>query len=85
VVAFDQNKRPLIAVDSGEPSRSVEIWQVPSANQGLKLYSVTGLPWVMADGHGIWFADQAGISLYTPSGGVQKVSAVVGQLAGACR
>lgn len=86
VLAFDQQKQPLIAVESGDSSGTVEIWQVPAANQGLKLFSSTVLPWgVMSDNHGIWFADHEGISLYTPSQGLQKVSAVVGHMAGACR
>jgi hypothetical protein len=88
VVGFDQGKQPLIAVESGSSPETVEIWQVPAANQGTKLYSGAGgagLPWVMADAHGVWFADQHGIWLYTASRGLQKVSPVIGQLAGACR
>jgi hypothetical protein len=83
VIGFDQNKQPLILSDSD--GQTEEIWQVPAANAGHKLYSGTRIPRPMADSHGIWFSDDQGISLYTPSMGLQKMSAIVAQLAGACR
>ena len=85
VVGFDQNKHPLIVAESlGTPDTS-QIWQVPAANQGHRLYSGSQVAEVVADDHGIWFADQQGISLYTPTHGLQKVSTLVADLAGTCR
>ncbi len=85
VVGFDQTKHPLIVAESlGSPDTS-EIWQVSAANQGRMLYSGTQVPQILADDHGIWFADQQGISLYTPTHGFQKVSTAVANLAGPCR
>jgi peptidoglycan hydrolase-like protein with peptidoglycan-binding domain len=83
VIGFDHDKHPLIAVAfADEPAGSFEVWQVPVANQGRRLYLGRGQ--VMADSNGIWFADDRGISLYTPDSGLQRVSQVVGQLAGPC-
>lgn len=85
VMGFDQDKHALIVAESLGSPDNVQIWQVPAANQGKQLYSGTQLAQIVADDHGIWFADQQGISLYTPAHGVQKVSTVVADLAGPCR
>jgi hypothetical protein len=85
VIGFDYEKHPLIVSESLGSPDNVQIWQVPAANQGKQLYSGTQLAQIVADDHGIWFADQQGISLYTPAHGVQKVSTVVADLAGPCR
>ena len=86
VVGFDQDKHPLIAVASGESSPvTLEIWQVPAANQGRMLYSGTDLPRPMADSHGIWFSDRKGIWLYTPTDGLRRVSPITADIAGACQ
>jgi hypothetical protein len=82
VIGFDQGKQPLILASDGQTE---EIWQVPAANQGHLLYAGTYIPRLMADSHGIWFSDDQGISLYTSSTGLQKVSAIVAQPVGPCR
>jgi hypothetical protein len=84
VVGFDQDKHPLIASETLGSPDSVQIWQVPAANQGHQLYSGSQLAGVVGDDHGIWFADQQGISLYTPAHGLQKISTAVADLAGPC-
>ena len=78
VLGFDQDKHPLVAVDYEE------VWQVPAANQGRKLFSGTQFVKVMTDSHGIWFADDHGIWLYTQASGLHRVSPVVGVLGGSC-
>jgi hypothetical protein len=85
VVGFDQDKHPLIVAESSGSPDSVQVWQVAAANQGRQLYSGAQLAEILADEHGIWFADQQGISLYTPAHGLQNVSTVVADLAGPCR
>jgi len=85
VVGFDQDKHPLIVAESLGSPDSFQIWQVPAANQGHQLYSGTQFAETVADSHGIWFANQQGISLYTPALGLQKVSTIAADLAGPCR
>ena len=85
VIGFDYDKHPLIASDTLSSPDTIQIWQVPAANQGHLLYSGTQLANIVADDHGIWFSDQQGISLYTPAHGLQKVSSIVAGLAGPCR
>jgi hypothetical protein len=85
VVGFDRDKKPLIVSESLGSPDSVQIWQVPTANQGHQLYSGSQIAEIVADDHGTWFADQQAISLYTPALGLQKVSTVVADLAGPCR
>jgi hypothetical protein len=85
VVGFDRDKHPLIVSETLGSPDTVQIWQVPAANQGHQLYSGTQLADIVADDLGIWFADQQSISLYTPAHGLQKVSTVVATLAGPCR
>ncbi len=50
-----------------------------------RVYAGTQAPQTVADGHGIWFSDQQGISLYTTKGELRTVSPTVADLAGACR
>ena len=85
VMGFDHDKHPLIVAESLGSPDSVQIWQVPAAKQSHQLYSGTQLAEIVADEHGIWFADAQGISLYTPARGLQRVSTVVADLAGPCR
>jgi hypothetical protein len=86
VVGFDLDKHPLIAVSYGESSPvTLEIWQVPAADQGRMLYSGTESPRIMADRHGIWFSDHNGIWLYTPNDGLRTVSPITADIAGACQ
>ena len=85
VVGFDQNKHPLIDVFPGDPSGGSTVWQVPSANQGRAIYTSTGSAGVIADGHGIWFSDDHGVSLYTRSGGLKSLFPSRVTLAGSCQ
>lgn len=85
VIGFDQDKHPLIVAETTTSPDSVEVWQVTAANQGHKLYSGTRVPSIAADGRGIWFADDQGISLYTAAEGLKKMSALSVDLAGVCR
>jgi hypothetical protein len=85
VIGFDQDKQPLIAVETVATPDSVEVWQVSAASQGRKLYSGTQIPTIAADAHGIWFADPRGVSLYTAADGLKKISSLSVDLAGACR
>jgi hypothetical protein len=85
VIGFDQDKHPLIAVSAGDASGTNTVWQVPSADQGRAIYTSTEWGGVIADVHGIWFSDNHGVSLYTPSGGVQNISTTRATLAGPCR
>lgn len=83
VLGFDQDNHPLIAVKSGTTPESA-IWQVPVANQGQPLYSGQELLGAVADGHGTWFSDKQGVYLYTPSGGLRRVSTLAVVVGGAC-
>jgi hypothetical protein len=85
VVGFDRDRHPLIVSETLSSPNTVQIWQVPAANQGHQIYSGTQLAEIVADDHGIWFADQQGISLYTPAQGLQRVSTAEATLAGPCR
>jgi hypothetical protein len=85
VTGFDYEKHPLIVAETLRSPDTVQVWQVPAANQGHLLYSGTQLAYTVADDHGIWFSDDQGISLYTPAHGLQKVSSLVAGLAGPCR
>jgi hypothetical protein len=85
-LAIALDSHPLIAVSCGESSpATLEIWQVLAANEGRMLYSGTDLPRIMADSHGIWFSDRKGIWLYTPNDGLQTVSSITADIAGACQ
>jgi hypothetical protein len=85
VTGFDYEKHPLIVAETLRSPDTVQVWQVPAANQGHLLYAGTQLAYTVADDHGIWFSDDQGISLYTPAHGLQKVSSLVAGLAGPCR
>jgi hypothetical protein len=85
VLGFDRDRHPLIVSETLGSPDTVQIWQVPTANQGHLLYSGTQLANIVADDHGVWFADQQGVSLYTPAQGLQRVSTAEATLAGPCR
>ena len=85
VVGFDQDKHPLVVVETLSTPDSAEVWQVTAANAGRKIYSGPQVPTIMADAHGIWLADPHGVSLFTVTSGLTKVSALAVDIVGACR
>ncbi|MDQ6708983.1 MAG: hypothetical protein M3Z11_00355 [Candidatus Dormibacteraeota bacterium] len=86
VVGFDQDRRPLINVSYGESVPGInEIWLVPAANQGTRIFTGTEVPRIVGDSHGIWLSDKRGIWLYTLSQGLVRISPIVADVAGKCQ
>jgi photosystem II stability/assembly factor-like uncharacterized protein len=66
------------------PDRVLEIWRVRGPGQADLVLSGQTFSRVIADKHGVWFANETGVYLYS-GGRVQRVSsAVVGEVAGPC-
>jgi hypothetical protein len=62
-----------------------EVWLVSSPGHEKRIYS--GPDWFsfpIPDSHGIWFLSSYGVYLYSETGGVQKVSNLLGTPAGVC-
>ncbi len=86
VVGFDQDRRALINVSSGESVPGInEIWLVPTANQGTRIFTGPELPRIVGDSHGTWLSDRRGIWLYTFAQGLVHVSPIVADVAGRCQ
>jgi hypothetical protein len=86
VVGVDLAGHPLVEVIRRKTPDRSELWLISSANRATLIAHVTGLGPIrpIADQHGIWFAGNGGIFLYTLTTGAQRVAAVGGFPAGPC-
>jgi photosystem II stability/assembly factor-like uncharacterized protein len=85
-VGFDSAGNPLVELISGANPNAAELWLVSAANQATLVASVkrSGGFHPVADQHGVWFAGDDGIFLYTLTTGARRVAAVGGFPAGPC-
>lgn len=88
LLGLDQSGHPFVLVATGQSSAdTVELWLVPAPGSGQRLWSGSeffDLPALVGDAHAVWFSGPAGVFLYTPVGGFQKIPLVTGQIAGQC-
>ena len=88
LLGVDQSGHPFVLVATGQSSADrVELWLVPAPGSGQRLWSgsqAADLSGLVGDAHAVWFSGPAGIFMYTPVGGFQKIPVVTGQIAGQC-
>lgn len=80
-----------VPTDAGT-STVEELWLVTGPDTGQQIYGgpgstspdFIGFRTPLADGYGLWFGSSKGVYLYTPDGKLDRVSTVVGEVAGRC-
>ena len=94
VMGFDRDGGVVVRVEKASATDTTviasEIWLISSPGKEVLISSIPGdRQWpgqlTIADENGLWFGGVDGIFLYTPAGGVRKMSDFTGYPANGCR